>query len=307
MNLFQPACCFGGNQLGRVALELSNGFAVANKVVGVLVAGAGVVLSAHPMIESMFAWMREFRIAELLPREQMPLPDVTCFVADVFQQLRKGDLTGAQVGLVISRQVTIDAVSIGRPSSQNRGPGWRADTAGGIALRELHALRCQAIKVGRLNQVVSVGGGVAPAHVVGDEHHKVGMGRISSVCTRQSEWLRGQHATEQECHRNRKACLHVGQSVREVVEEKLHGAVNNGISRWIDVRVDFSPVVSRVSNDHDFDEGFDRVRFSFHVVSVLDWDGRVFVTLDHQQRRAVGTQEIDRTHLTVEFQFVRLR
>ena len=97
---------------GRSSLGLADRFAIADKVVGILVAGDGVVLGIHPVVVAMVAGLRELGDVELLLRIEMPFPDVTSLVARSLKKLGIGDFTRAKMSRVVSREVSPNAIPI---------------------------------------------------------------------------------------------------------------------------------------------------------------------------------------------------
>ena len=98
----QPANGFAGNQLCRVAFELAYRLAIANKVVGILVAGMSIVVSRKPVIVTMIAGLRKLGFVELPLGIQVPFAHVASFIADRFEERWVSDFTLAQMRFVRS-------------------------------------------------------------------------------------------------------------------------------------------------------------------------------------------------------------
>ena len=136
----------------------------------------GIVLGIHPVVVAVIAGLRELGDVELRLGIEVPFSNVAGFVADPFEQLGVGDLTVAEMSRVISGKVSPDAISVRSTTGENGGAGRGAHTAGRVALGELDALRGELVEVGCFDERVTVGRGVSPAHVIGDEDDEVGLG-----------------------------------------------------------------------------------------------------------------------------------
>ena len=75
--------------------------------------GTGVVLRVHPVVVTVVTRLWILGIVELLPRIEVPLPDMACLVPRFLQQFRIGDLAGPQVGFMIAGKVTPYPVPMG--------------------------------------------------------------------------------------------------------------------------------------------------------------------------------------------------
>ena len=133
-NGFHPLDGFACHDLSGVAFGFSNGFAIADEVVGIFVAGNGVVLRIHPVVEAVVTGLREPGDIKLGLGEEVPFSNVAGFVADALEEFGIGDFAGAQMGFVSSGEVTVDPVAIGGAAGEDGGAGRGADAAGGIAL-----------------------------------------------------------------------------------------------------------------------------------------------------------------------------
>lgn len=96
-------------------------------------------------------------------------------VSGLFEELWISDFTFAEVRWARAGEVTPDAVSIRGPSGQNCRARRGADSAGRVALHQLNPLGSQPVHIGCLNEVVPVGGGVPPTHVIYQKNDNVGL------------------------------------------------------------------------------------------------------------------------------------
>ena len=91
----EPAESFVDNQLARIALQRPDGLAVADKVVGIAVAGQGVVLGAEPVVETVVGGLG--LIGKVEATVEMPFADVAGGVTGLVQESRESDFAAAEV------------------------------------------------------------------------------------------------------------------------------------------------------------------------------------------------------------------
>ena len=85
--LTEPADGFVHDQVGRIAVELADGLAVAGEVVRIEVAGDGIVLRGEPMLEAMVTRLRLRRLVELAVH--VPLAAVAGRIAGPLQECKR--------------------------------------------------------------------------------------------------------------------------------------------------------------------------------------------------------------------------
>jgi hypothetical protein len=103
----------------------------------------------------------------------VPFADVAGLVSPLAQQLRKGDLVGAQMHRVVASDPGEDAGARRGSAGHETGTGGGADRGGGVAVGEADAFGREAIEAGRLDDGMSVAGKVGVAEVVAHENQQV--------------------------------------------------------------------------------------------------------------------------------------
>jgi len=118
-------------------------------------------------------------------------------IAPLAEQLGDADFALSQVVSAAVGDPTPDPVAVGRAAGENRRAGRRADSTGGITLREAHSLGSKPVEVRGANERMSIAGQISPALIVGEKDHDVGPSARVCFCANR---LHCREATEQEHH-----------------------------------------------------------------------------------------------------------
>ena len=169
----QPRDRLADDERRGVALQRADRLAVADEIARVLVRRAGVVLRGHPPVVAVIARLRLREIVE--QAVEMPLAAMAGRVARALEQSRQRDLARAQVRDTALGDPGVDAVSKRRAPREQRRARRTADGAGGVTLRQPHALLRERVEVRRLDDRMAVAREVAVAEVVGEEEDEVGL------------------------------------------------------------------------------------------------------------------------------------
>ena len=171
----QPRDRLADDERRGVALQRADRLAVADEIARVLVRRAGVVLRGHPPVVAVIAGLRLREIVE--QAVEMPLAAMAGRVARALEQSRQGDFTRAQVRDTALGEPRVDAVAKRRAAREQGRARRTAHGAGGVALREPHALVRERVEVRCLDDGMAVAGEVAIAEVVGEEEDEVRLRR----------------------------------------------------------------------------------------------------------------------------------
>ncbi len=170
----EPIEGFVDDQLTGIAFQRSDGLAVADKVVGVAMAGQGVVLRAEPVIEAVIRGLRLFGQVEAAV--EMPFANVAGVVAGLLEEFRERDFVASQVHGREQGDPVVDAGPIGGPAGQQAGSGGAAVGRSGVAAGQSQATGGEAVDMRRLDGRAAVAGQVAITEVVAQHDHDVGPG-----------------------------------------------------------------------------------------------------------------------------------
>ncbi len=173
-----PAAC--GNQALELAGEkirgitvLADGFPVAVPVVETL-AGLPVIRDQRAVETVMMIEAALERQLALIPVSEMPFANEGGVVSRLFEGFREGALIGQHARGIVAVGALLHAVPKGIPPGQESRARRRAHRMH-VELREARPFPGEPVEIRSLGPA-AVESGKMPVHVIGQQHHDVGLG-----------------------------------------------------------------------------------------------------------------------------------